>query len=141
MDGVVSRRVFGLELLDRVGSVLDDKFGVHDLSHVWSLEVVWRDHPCEDFIEFGIGEQAVLVHLLILFKEELQVVQKPVLELDCLTHVLVIHDAFDAMAEVRGTQVKLVIHRSAFEFNWQFHLAWTSGGNLKQNDAKGEAVS
>ena len=135
MDGVVSTSVLGLEFLDRVGGVLDDKFGVHDLSHVWSLEVIGRDHSCEDFIEFGVREQAVLVHLLILFKEELQVVQKPVLELDCLTHVLVIHDAFDAMTEVRGTQVKLVIHRSAFEFNWKFHLTWASGGDLKQYDA------
>lgn len=80
--------------------VPDDKLRVHDFRHVRSLVMVRRDHFREDFEEFIIVNQTVLVHLLILLHEKLQIFQKSVLELDRLAYILITEYALTAVAEV-----------------------------------------
>lgn len=102
--------------------------------------MVWRDHFREDFEEFIVLNQAVLIHLLILLDEKLQIFQKSVLELDRLAHVLVTKHALTAVTEVRCAYVIPIMNGLALELDGQFHLGWTSGRNLQKNDPEGEDI-
>lgn len=129
-------------MFDWVLSMLDDEAGAHDLRHIRSLVVVGRDHFRENIEEIVVWKQAVLVHLLILLKEKLKIPQQSILNLNSLTHILVINDTLTTVTEMRLTYIefRLVMNGLALEFDGQFHLAWATGRNLHKNNSKGEDV-
>lgn len=77
----------------------------------------------------------VRIHWLTKLREILEIIQQSLLELDRLTHVLVVNNTLDAMAEVRRREVKPVIDRLTLELDRQFHLTGAAGRNLEKNHA------
>ena len=103
--------------------------------------MVWRNQFGEDIVKFTvIIQETVRIHGLTQLREKLEIIQQSLLELDRLAHILVVNNALDAMAEVRRREVKRVIDRLTFEFDWQFHLTGAAGRNLKKDHAKCEGV-
>lgn len=90
---------------------------------------------------FFIVNKAVWIHLSVIFYNLLQISKQSVLELDGLTNILIIYNAFNAVTEVRRTDIISIVNRLAFELNWQLHLTRAPCCNLKKNHAKCKTVS
>ena len=140
MDVFVLWFALRFKLIDGGLCVLDNELWIHYFGDVWSLEMVGWNHSGENVEELWISQQTILIHLTVFFDDDLQIFEQPLLELDCLSNISIVDNAINAMAEVRGAKIEFVFHCFAFELHRKFHLAWASGGNLKQNYTKSETI-
>lgn len=63
----------------------------------------------KDAKEARIGEKSVLIEHLLIFQQNLKVLQQSFLEFDRLRHVLIVDFAIHAVAEMRHPEEELLI--------------------------------